>query len=168
MLNFYSRTPMLADHLFDMVYPLKNSHSRTLWLYLNSTVFFVMLELWSPKMGGGALHPRTTEYKTIPTPDIQALVPYLENLEFGNRETLPYNEEVQQSDKKALDIAVLRGIGFDAENAEKALHELHESYVELVSDRLIKAGKTIAKGTEKDGGKATEDTEEGSIDDEDY
>jgi len=149
MLNFYSKTPLLADHLFDVVYPHKNSHNRTLWLYLNSTVYFTMLELWSPKMGGGALHPRTTEYKAIPTPDIEALVPNLENLEFGNRETLPYDEEIRQSDKIALDNAVLRGMGFKAEDADRVLHELYESYVEMLQDRLIKAGKMVTENVDQ-------------------
>jgi type I restriction-modification system DNA methylase subunit len=159
MLNFYSKTAVLADHLFDMVYPHKSTHSRALWLYLNSTVYFTMLELWSPKMGGGALHPRTTEYKAIPTPDIEALVPYLENLEFGKRETLSYDEEIRQSDKRALDNAVLKGMGFKAEDAEKILPELYESYVEMMRDRLIKAGKMVTEKVEQ----SAEESAEGEI-----
>lgn len=146
-LSFFSETPSLADHLFDMVYPHKISHERTLWLYLNSTIYFIMLELWSPRMGGGggALHPRTTEYKTMPIPDIEQLVSHLQNVNYGNRPTLPYYEEIKQSDRIVLDMAVLRGMGFAEEQARTLLSDLYKSYTELVNDRLTKAGKSTAK-----------------------
>lgn len=146
-LSFFSETPLLADHLFDMVYPNKISHERTLWLYLNSTIYFIMLELWSPRMGGGggALHPRTIEYKTMPMPDIEQLVSHLQNVDYGNRSTLPYHEEIKQSDKTTLNLAVLRGMGFTYEEARNLLPELYKSYIELVNDRLTKAGKSTAR-----------------------
>jgi len=143
-LSFYSETPILADHLFDMLYP-KKSNEKALWLYLNSTIHFIMLELWSPRMGGGALHPRTIEYKTIPVPDIDKLVEPLKSIVFGNRETLPFDQEIKQPDKISLDLAVLMGLGFDRKTAETLLPELYQSYVELVKDRLVKAGKSLAE-----------------------
>jgi len=147
-LNFFSETPILGDHLFDMLYPRQSSYERALWLYLNSTIYFIMLELWSPRMGGGggALHPRTIEYKSIPVPNMEELTPHLKSIEFGQRPTLPYSEETKQKDRIMLDTAVLKGLGFDEKAAEAVLHELYREYVELVNDRLTKAGKyTVQK-----------------------
>jgi hypothetical protein len=104
-----------------------------------------MLELWSPRMGGGALHPRTVEYKTIPIPDIGGVARSLQGIEFGNRPTLPYNEEIKQKDRFALDMAILKGIGFGEKEAEKILPELYNCYLELVADRLTKAVKYTAQ-----------------------
>lgn len=142
-LSFFSSKPLLADHLFDMIYPHNPSFERTLWLYLNSTIYFIMLELWSPRMGGGALHPRTTEYKTIPVPDIGGLIDYLGDVTFGERPTLPFSEEVKQPDRKVLDLAVLKGLGFNGLGLEDLLEELYISYVELVKDRLVKADRSL-------------------------
>ena len=139
-LSFYCKTPCLADHLFDVIYP-KETIIQPLWLYLNSTIYFIMLELWSPRMGGGALHPRTMEYKTIPTPDIEKMTANLSQIQYGERETLPYDEEIKQPDRIALDLAVLKGLGFESDCAERLRQELCQSYLELVKDRIIKAGK---------------------------
>jgi len=145
-LSFFIEEPSLSDHLFDMAYPKKEIYDKALWSYLNSTIYFMMLELWSPRMGGGggALHPRTREYKNIPTPDIDKLYEYLQ-VTFGKRPTLPYHEEIKQLDKIKLDIAVLKGLGYDEETAKSMLAEIYVSYIELVNDRLLKAGKHTAK-----------------------
>jgi len=145
-LTFYSKKPMLADHLFDMVYT-KESFEQVLWLYLNSTIHFIMLELWSPRMGGGggALHPRTVDYKTIPVPDMDKLIRPLRQIAFGSRKTLLYDQETIQDDRRSLDLAVLIGLGFDVEEAKNLVGELHQSYIELVRDRLIKGGTSTAR-----------------------
>ena len=150
-LSFFTEEPSLSDHLFDMAYPKKEIYDRALWSYLNSTIYFMMLELWSPRMGGGggALHPRTREYKSIPTPDIDKLYEYLKCIEFGERSTLPYYEEIKQLDKIKLDIAVLNGLGYDEKIAKSMLAEIYVSYIELVNDRLLKAGKHTAKKVKK-------------------
>ena len=145
-LSFHSNKPMLADHLFDMVF-IKETYEHVLWLYLNSTIHFMMLELWSPRMGGGggALHPRTGDYKKIPVPDLDKIIDPLKQIAFGNRKTLPYDQETAQDDRRSLDLAVLIGLGFDAEEAKELIHMLHQSYIELVRDRLIKGGTSTAR-----------------------
>jgi hypothetical protein len=140
-LTFYSDKPLLADHLFDMIYPNKSSQERALWLYLNSTVYFTTLELWAPRMGGGALHPRTIEYKTIPVPDLEGFSQFLDGLRFGKRATLPYTDEIAEQDKVELDLAVMAAMGFDGSAAKDLLTELYKCYSELVEDRVVKAGR---------------------------
>jgi hypothetical protein len=145
-LSFHSQRPMLADHLFDIVYT-QESYELVLWLYLNSTIHFIMLELWSPRMGGGggALHPRTVEYKTMPVPDLDKLIDPLKQITFGSRKTLIYYQETSQDDRRLLDLAVLAGLGFDYREARELLPVLHQSYIELVRDRLIKGGTSTAR-----------------------
>jgi len=144
-LSFYHEEAALADHLFDVVYPKKERVEKQYWMYFNSTIFWIMLELWSPRMGGGALHPRTMEYKSIPTPDLDNLIPYLNKLTFGERTTLPYDEEIRQPDKITLDEAVLYGLGFNSHEVTDSLPKLYKEYLEVVNDRLIKASSSISK-----------------------
>jgi hypothetical protein len=96
-------------------------------------------------MGGGALHPRTVEYKTIPVPDLKAFPQFFEGLQFGKRATLPYAEEIVQRDKVELDLAVLAAMGFDRTVAKDLLAELHKCYSGLVEDRVAKAGRQTAE-----------------------
>ena len=139
-----SELPYLADHLFDVAYSKLEINDRVLFHYLNSTIYFMMLELWSPRMGGGALHPRTVEFKTIPVPNLAPMKSFLDKVEFGKRETKAYDEEIKESDKQTLDTAVLRGMGFSEQEIHETLPRIYEEYIELVNDRLLKAGKNIS------------------------
>ena len=145
-LTFFSEVPFLADHLFDVAYPTSQLDDKTLYLYLNSTIYLLMLELWSPRMGGGggALHPRTIEFKTIPVPNLTLLKSALKNTAFGQRETKIYFEEVNERDRMELDGTVLQGMGFEKAYTKELFPRLYKEYVELVQDRLIKAGKNIS------------------------
>jgi len=116
-LSLFSDRPLLADHLFELVYPDSPSSERALRLYLNSTVHFLMLELWTRRMGGGVLHPLTVDYKSLPVPDFGLLSRSLVGVVFGDRPTLDYSEEVKQEDRRRLDLAVLRGLGFSEADA---------------------------------------------------
>ena len=144
-LTLFSETLFLADHLFDVAYPISQLDDKTLFLFLNSTIYLMMLELWSPRMGGGALHPRTIEFKTIPVPNLTLLRSALKNTTFGQRETKTYSEEVKEGDRLELDGAVLQGMGFEVAYSKELLPHLYREYVELVQDRLIKAGKNISE-----------------------
>jgi len=73
----------------------------------------------------------------------QMPVPALENMKINydpdrllDREALHYLEEVRQEDRKQLDTAILRAMGFD--KPEELLPELYQAFVELVDDRIIK------------------------------
>ena len=138
-LTLYSEKPVIADHLFDVAYTNSNLDEKSLFFYLNSTLYFIMLELWSPRMGGGALHPRTVDYKTIPVPDLSYIKSSLGNIEFGKRVTKIYLEEVKEVDRRALDKELLLSFGFGSEETETVLKSLYAEYLELVNDRLIKA-----------------------------
>lgn len=157
-LTLYSEEPVIADHLFDVAYTNSSLDDKSLFLYLNSTLYFIMLELWSPRMGGGALHPRTLEYKTIPVPDLSIIKSSLGNVEFGKRVTKVYINEAEEADRKALDKEVLLNLGFNSEEAETILPSLYTEYLELVNDRLIKAGRGNANRVlESDNEKLIED-----------
>ncbi|MHB1909354.1 MAG: Eco57I restriction-modification methylase domain-containing protein [Nitrososphaerales archaeon] len=145
-LNIYSKKPILGSDLFDIAYPLDDSLEEVLWLYLNSTIYFMTLELWSRRMGGGggALHPKAVDYKGIPIPDIRKMKRNLESVHFGRRATMVYNEELKQPDKIELDSAVLLGMGFEVSQIENLRSSLYDAYLEQVHDRLAKAGKWAA------------------------
>lgn len=112
-------------------------------------------------MGGGALHPRTIEYKSIPTGDVEKLVESLNQINFGKRETLAYDDEIKQDDKRQIDLAILKGLGFDLKTSE-TLEELCRDYIELVKDRLVKSGKSPSSKGNKE--KASEEMDEGAKD----
>lgn len=150
-LSLFSDRPLLADHLFELVYPDSPSSERALRLYLNSTVHFLMLELWTRRMGGGVLHPLTVDYKSLPVPDFGLLSRSLVGVVFGDRPTLDYSEEVKQEDRRRLDLAVLRGLGFSEADAGAILDEMYQEYLEVVRDRLIKAGRSLAERVEEGG-----------------
>ena len=144
-LSFYSDEGLLADQVLEYAYPkyLKGSEVKGLALYLNSTLHFLMLELWSPRMGGGALHPNAIIYKTIPMPKIDIVLTCFEHIYFGDRPTLDYKDELLQRDKLELDQALLQGLGFEGEELHSTLETLYKEYTDLVEDRLVKADKGL-------------------------
>jgi hypothetical protein len=60
-----------------------------------------------------------------------------------DRKPLVYYEEVKQPDRRELDKAVLRALGFPEEELDKLVEELHKVFVWVVEDRLIKAGRPL-------------------------
>jgi hypothetical protein len=65
---------------------------------------------------------------------------------------LPYYDEVKESDRRELDKAVLRALGFPEHELDALVDELHKAFVWVVEDRLIKAGRPLQVLEEKEYG----------------
>jgi hypothetical protein len=146
-LSFYSDKPALADQLLEYAYPknMNESDEYLLSLYLNSTIHFMMLELWSPRMGGGSLHPNANVYSTLPMLDFNIVKDHLKRVKFGDRPTKSYKDELGQKDREGLDLALLRGMGFKDEETQSILGDIYKELVNLIEDRLIKADGSLEK-----------------------
>ncbi|MEM2932560.1 MAG: hypothetical protein QXI61_06945, partial [Nitrososphaerota archaeon] len=68
-----------------------------------------------------------------------------------SREPLPYYEEINQPSRRELDRAELRALGFGEPELDKLVDELHKAFVEVVEDRLIKAGRPLRGEGEEEG-----------------
>ncbi|MCS7144615.1 MAG: BREX-1 system adenine-specific DNA-methyltransferase PglX [Archaeoglobaceae archaeon] len=147
-----SLSPILADHTCDLLYLRKDGNLRNytnLWLYLNSTVFYLTKEMYGMRMGGGGgvLQMLTNFFENIPVPDLSTLKIDFDAEKLMKRKPLPYYEEIKQPDRKELDKAVLKAMGFPEKELDKLVEELHKAFVEVVEDRLIKADRPLPTET---------------------
>jgi type II restriction/modification system DNA methylase subunit YeeA len=149
----FSEEPALCgDRLYVLRAKTRSVQPKPLWSYLNSIVFFIMVELYCRRLGGGASDVMVEDYNIMPVPDIEKLkISSLLGPEFLDREPLTYFDEVKQKDRLALDLAVLKAMGF--EDYERMLPELYAAFVEVVDDRLVKAGRSVQQKTEDEDGK---------------
>lgn len=154
----FSRKPILSSNIANQLY-LKNcpedpSEAQrkylSLWLYLNSTLFYLTKEIFGMRMGGGVLCVPTKLFANLPVPDLEKLRIDFDAEKLMNRKPLPYYEEVKQPDRKELDKAVLRALGFPEKDIDKLVDELHKAFVEVVEDRLIKADRPLGEASEKE------------------
>jgi hypothetical protein len=122
------------------------------WKYLNSTLFFITMELYADRLGGGASDIRVEDYEIMPTPDLSNLSVNFPATKLQSREPLPYYEEVKQTDRRELDKAVLRALGFPEHELDALVDELHKAFVWVVEDRLIKAGRPLQGLEEEENG----------------
>jgi len=144
---------------YDMVY---SKNPIDLWLYLNSSVFRLFMELNGRWEGAGALQMMVYEYKQCPVIDpLPPLSKQFRMLEqFKSRaahrivniaEEGPV--EFDQDDRRELDDLVLQEIGFgDPEERRKALSEIYEWLQTRVRERLTKpktAPESVAKAMGK-------------------
>jgi len=139
----YSNIPILADHTCDMVYS-KRISDKLLWIYINSTILYLIKELYGMRMGGGGapLQILTGIYKNLPCFDLNNLKETEDKIELLNRNVLPFKEELKNENRRKLDIYILEAMGF--KEPEKLIEKLYESYVEVVNDRIVK-GKSSKK-----------------------
>jgi hypothetical protein len=114
-----------------------------LWLYVNSTVFFLTTELHGMRMGGGALALNVEFYEDMPVPNLKELNVSFPAEKLLKRTPLPYYDEVKHPDRRELDKAVLRALGFPEHELDALVDELHKAFVWVVEDRLIKAGRPL-------------------------
>ena len=133
--------PVLCDQRAYLFYTRLNVDE--LWKYLNSTLFYLTMELYSDRLGGGALDIRVEDYQNMPVPDLSKIVINFPSKKLLERKPLPYYEEVKQPDRRELDKAVLRALGFPENELDKLVDELHKAFVWVVEDRLIKAGRPL-------------------------
>ena len=142
----FSPASVLADHTCDLIYP-RVIDGRTLWLAMNSTIFYLAKELFGLRMGGAALQILTGDYNEIPIPDLRP-IRFDDTLATSfDRKPLRYRDELEQSDRKELDLTLLTAMGFS--EPRKLLPQIYEAFVEVVGDRLIKAGRHLAKDDEQ-------------------
>ncbi len=76
------------------------------------------------------------DYCSVPVPDLDHLQIESEAIKLKERYPLKYFEEIAQPDRKQLDLAVLKAVGFS--NPEDALVCLYDTFVEVTEDRLSK------------------------------
>jgi len=133
-----------------------------LWLYLNSSVFRLFMELNGRWEGAGALQMMVYEYKQCP--GLSPLTSFSQTFkrfeEFKSRIAYRFMNiaeqgplELEQEDRKELDELVLLAMGFTVkEEREKALNEIYSWLLERVKERLLKpktAPESVAKAIGK-------------------
>ncbi|MEM4323878.1 MAG: DNA methyltransferase [Candidatus Nitrosocaldaceae archaeon] len=121
-----------------------------LWLYLNSTLFYLTAELYGRRLGGGAIDIKVEDYEDmpIPSPDIIAKIEFDPN-KLLNREAKIYYEEIKEQDRRELDRAVLVALGYPQDNIDTLLERLYNAFIFVVEDRLIKADRPLKREEEE-------------------
>jgi len=143
-----SEVPALCDN---NIYNVEAPDPEQLFLFLNSIVFLIGIELYCQRMGGGAAAIMVDDYDKIPVPDLNKTKIEYPLAGLLSREVHRYSEEVRQDDRKELDISVLRALGFV--HPEGLLAELYGAFLEVVDDRIVKAGhplKRVRKNVEEE------------------
>ncbi len=148
-----------SDDTFIGLYIDGDQDAKDLWLYLNSAVFRLFMELNGRSEGAGALHMMVYEYKQCPLigplPSLSKKFRGLDS--FKSRpayrivnvaEEAPL--EFAQKDRVELDNLVLEEMGFsEGTEREKVLSEIYRWLEERVRERLTKpktAPESVAKG----------------------
>jgi hypothetical protein len=138
----YCNEKVLCDARLYAANTENNISPRKLWLYLNSTLFYITVELLCRRLGGGATDIKVEDYEMMPIPDFSDI-----NINLGEnilrRPPKPYYDEVKEPDRRELDKAVLRALGFPERELDALVDELHKAFVWVVEDRLIKAGRPL-------------------------
>jgi type II restriction/modification system DNA methylase subunit YeeA len=132
----YSDHPVICDHT------LYTLHSDIMGLvkYLNSTIFYITIELYLRRLGGGVGEIMVDDYNKIPVPDLRKLDLTSINIEL-ERKVMRYFEEIGMDDRKALDQDIINRIGIK----KIQLDEFYNEFKELVDDRLIKADRPLKR-----------------------
>ena len=134
----FSKNRVLASDACALIYP-KYNKAEKLWLYMNSTIFYLTEELYGMRMGGGSLEILAGEYENFPAFDLQKVDIDDKIISLLDRKPLKYDEEIRNKNRRALDVFILKKMGF--EDLDKLLEELYAAFVEVVNDRLVKAGR---------------------------
>jgi len=134
-----SRRPYVCDQRLYSLYPKPAKLEKTLACYLNSTLFYLTVELYCGRLGGGATDIKVQDYEEMPVPDLARMNISFDMEHLFRREPLRYTEEVKQEDRKELDRALLLALGFPEGEVGRLVEKLHRAFVEVVEDRLIKA-----------------------------
>ena len=127
----------------DRFYTISSKSDIAMWLFLNSVIFYMVVELYSRRLGGGALDIMVEDYEEMPVPDITSMQFSFNMDDVFQRQPMIYFEEVKQEDRKVLDREVLEHLGL--KDVDEVLPSLYSGYVELVDDRLVKADRPLKK-----------------------
>jgi hypothetical protein len=95
------------------------------------------------RMGGGSLEILAGEYENFPAFDLQDIDVDDNVVSLLNRKPLKYDEEIKNQQRRNLDLFILKKMGFD--NPEGLLQPLYSAFVEVVEDRLVKAGRQLSE-----------------------
>jgi len=150
-----SEKPLCAADSFYLLY---TDNPLDVWLYLNSSIFRLFMELNGRGEGAGALHMMVYEYKQCPIihPMIKLSEKFSRLKHFKSRTAYRFINiaeqgplELEQEDRKELDESVLTAMGFtEKEEREAALKEIYSWLLERVRERLLKpktAPESVAK-----------------------
>ncbi|MEM0142820.1 MAG: DNA methyltransferase [Candidatus Parvarchaeum sp.] len=136
-----AETPVICDHTLYTISPKVNG----IYNYMNSTLFYLTIELFLRRLGGGVGEIMVDDYERMPVPDLGKL--NLQSIKFPlKREVKRYFDEVKMGDRRELDRKILEIIGFK----DFPLDEFYKEFVELVEDRLVKAARPLKSRESKD------------------
>ena len=128
--------PVICDNTFYTISSRKNG----IYNYLNSTLFYLTIELFLRRLGGGGGvgEVKVDDYEMMPVPDLGTM--NLESIEFPlKRDVERYFDEIKMDDRRELDSKILEIMGLK----DFSLDELYKEFVELVDDRLVKAARSL-------------------------
>jgi type I restriction enzyme M protein len=146
IINEYGRTfkvQAYSNNNFHNIYP-KNGKANSIWLYLNSTIAYLIQQLiMRSNLGDGAGKIETYELCNFPVINLDfesttSQIGVVKNLkeEFGDLQNL----EAVSPERRALDEAILEAIGYeDKQERDKVLLELYQSTVKIIQARFSKA-----------------------------
>lgn len=145
MINDVGRTFLLegfSNNNFHNIYSEKRA--KTIWLYLNSTISWLIQQLiMRSNLGDGAGKIETYELADFPVPDIN-----LEKLKIDLGETNNFKEELGtleslstvNPERVRLDSAILEALGYADKNERvTVLLALYRATYQLINARLLKA-----------------------------
>jgi len=140
-----SEEDIICNDTLYTLYPKSNINIENLWLYLNSTLFYLTAELYGRRLGGGAITIMVEDYEEMPVPDLSKIKIEYDPSSLLARDPLIYYEEIKQKDRIELDKAVLKALGFKDDEIDPLVKELHEAFINVVEDRLIKADRPLKR-----------------------
>ncbi|WP_419803588.1 HsdM family class I SAM-dependent methyltransferase [Mucilaginibacter sp.] len=145
IINDFGKTFLVdafSNNNFHNIYSEKKS--KTIWLYMNSTVSWLIQQLiMRSNLGEGAGKIETYDLAAFPFPEID-----LESLKVDLVETKNYKDELGtleslsnvNPERLKLDSAILEAIGYqNKEEREEVLLELYRATYQLINARLQKA-----------------------------
>ncbi|BAJ49894.1 type II restriction enzyme, methylase subunit [Candidatus Caldarchaeum subterraneum] len=153
----YSEQPVICDA---RLYAFYSKEPIKTWKYINSTIFLLTVELFCRRLGGGgaATDIKVEDYEDMPAPNLNNLMIDFPVEILASNVPLQYSDEVKREERRMLDKAVLKALGFPENELDRLVDELHRAFVEVVEDRLIKAGRPIVEDIEsKEAGEVGED-----------
>ena len=146
-ISFSSEGVICDDRFYGYYYPKSNVMS--VWLYLNSSIFYIILELYSRRLGGGAVDTMVDDYREMPCPDLSTLSVQFDPEMLLDRKPLIYYKEKENASRLSLDTSLLRVLGFS--DSENLALKLRDAWPDVVDDRLIKADRSLKRtGDEHD------------------
>ncbi|MEM0135483.1 MAG: hypothetical protein QXU18_09740, partial [Thermoplasmatales archaeon] len=134
----FSKSKVLCSDRFYIAYPHNDNYKKTIWLFLNSTISLILMELSCNRQGGGARTLEVNDYERLLTPDLETL--QLEDDEtLLDRKPEKYIKEIYLEERRKLDLIVFEVLGIK----NFSLDEFYKEFVDLVEDRLIRANRPL-------------------------